>query len=1519
MAGDGEHEEQAPGTADGADAADVGDAPGPPATPAGHGGEAQRAERLAKIDALTAAGIDVHPYRFDRTATAGALHDRYPGLDPDSHTGETVRVAGRLGSIRAQGFLSFATLHDESGDVQLFFERDRLVPEAATVLDALDTGDWVGAEGEVVTTRRGELSIDVTQLWILTKSLHPLDAHQGITDPDVRARHRELDLVTNPGTKRVFDTRIAIVAAMRAQLQSEGFVEVETPILQAQAGGAIARPFQTHSNALDIDLSLRIAPELYLKRLVVGGYEKVFELGRDFRNEGIDTRHSPEFTAMEAYMALADVHDGMDLTERIITNAAMAATGRYDFHQGDLAIDLSPGWPRRQLLDLIEEAIGQRLHPSMDVAEIRPVLDGLGIEWEEDWGGGRLIFEIYDKQVQATLVGPMFVVGYPTEISPLARRSPADPTIADRFELLIGGRELANGYSELNDAVEQRQRFEHEAELVARGDVEAHPADMEFLAALELGLPPTGGIGIGVDRLVMLIAGAAAIRDVILFPILRPEQGPRHSTRATLEARARADEITPTDVAAEHLVPDRIQLEIARGDRVVVVSDLHLSDTMTDAAANCTGVLVDVVRTWTGGGAVVIAGDGFELLAGQDPTIGPILDTHAGFCTALREWVDADETRHLVVLSGNHDGRIAWDAATVEALVERIGVTDVALSLDLVVQTDEGPEKVHVVHGNQDDPYNTFLDPRAPIDTPFGHHVVRQILPELAPASQPGDLLEGLRWLDDAGAVTDMLASRLLYRKVLWRAWWLLVPFLAAIVLRAAAFLPGVSRLLRLNAEGWLVGLGAAAVGVSLLGALVVDITMLRVNKAITATANADQVEIEGHNSRQRERAGVLVTEGYAGLVTGHTHEPELTVVGGGFYANSGCGVESVGAVPAHFGLPRPYLGVLRCSRVELVGREDLEVSLLVGEIPVPSSSRLEEAVARSHSELPRVPVVVAALPAGPTWPLDADRLGSWRHRRRTRRITAGLMVAAGVLDIVGAFLPALVDDVDNVEKLVPFHAHHVAGVLGILAGVALIGLALPILRGYRPAYLATVAVLCVSVVSMLGHSSHLFQAAFGVGVLLWLLSRHHQFRVMPSGRSRWRVWGLTLALGAVALAGVLMAALDEDEQLTRNGIALGVGVLVLIAILAARPGRWKPVEGEDRADAVDRARAIVAEHGGDTLDYFALRDDKEFLFTGDGLVAYTVLDRTMLISPDPIGPAEQRAEMMTDAVELAERNGWDVTVLAANASWLPIYHALGMNEIYMGDEAVVDCSAFSLDGRAMKSLRGTWNRVEKLGYRVEMLDPTEIDADLEAALTQLMTETRQGGAERGFSMTLSRIFDRRDTGLLLAVCVDPDGRPVAFNQYIPARDIGGWSLDLMRRTDDPDAPNGLTDFVVIETIRWMQAKGQRGLCLNFAVMRAVLAGELGDGPWRKVEERTLHHFSETMQIESLWKFNEKYGPVWRPRYVVTDAKVERARAGIAIARAESVAELPVVGRFLTPPESHPADDELVGAGEPTA
>ncbi len=482
------------------------------------------AERRKKRDVLAEHGIDPYPLRFDRTATAGELHAGHADLAPDTHTGEVARVAGRVASIRGHGKLSFLTLQDTSGTIQLLLQADGLSEEATTVLANVDLGDWVGAEGEVITSRRGELSIAVTGLAMLSKALRPLpDKWHGLSETDTRYRQREVDLLANPDSRAVFDIRFKAVAALRRQLMEEDFVEVDTPILQPQAGGALARPFLTHSNALDIDLSLRIAPELYLKRLVVGGYERVFEIARNFRNEGIDTRHSPEFTALEAYRAFGDVNDGMDLTERLIVGAARAATDRLTFSVGERSIDLSPGWPRRNMVEWLSEEVGQRLHPSDPVEDVRAVCDRLGVPTQPEWGSGKLIFELYDTILLPTIMDPVFVVGFPVEVSPLARRSDADPTLADRFELCIDAREFANGYSELNIPEEQQERFHEEAKAAAHGDLEAMPADMAFVRALEYGLPPTSGIGIGVDRLVMLLSEVEAIRDVILFPMLRPE------------------------------------------------------------------------------------------------------------------------------------------------------------------------------------------------------------------------------------------------------------------------------------------------------------------------------------------------------------------------------------------------------------------------------------------------------------------------------------------------------------------------------------------------------------------------------------------------------------------------------------------------------------------------------------------------------------------------------------------------------------------------------------------------------------------------------------------------------------------------------------------------------------------------------------------------------------------------------------------------------------------------------------
>jgi lysyl-tRNA synthetase class 2 len=469
-------------------------------------------------------GINPYPTRFERSATLAELQSAHSGLAPDTRTGEVARVAGRVVSMRGHGRLRFATVEDGSGTVQLMFQADHLPDDAAAVEALVDLGDWVGVTGEVITSRRGQLSVDVSGLEILAKALRPLpDRWYGLSEAETRYRQREVDLLANKESRRVFDIRFKTLSILRDRLEAQDFVEVETPILQPQAGGAIARPFFTHANALDTEFSLRIAPELYLKRLVVGGYERVFEIARNFRNEGIDTRHSPEFTALEAYRAFGDFRDGMDLTEHLITEAAQGAAGRLEFSFGGQRIDLTPPWPRRDLLDMLEERLGERVHPSMPVEDLRKISEAHDVAYLPSWGPGKLVFELYDKVLMSQTAGPVFIYHYPTEVSPLARRSLEDPTVTDRFELVIVGRELANGYSELNDPDEQAKRFEAEAEAAGRGDAEAHPADTAFVRALEYGLPPTSGIGIGIDRLIMLFAEVPAIRDVILFPIMRPE------------------------------------------------------------------------------------------------------------------------------------------------------------------------------------------------------------------------------------------------------------------------------------------------------------------------------------------------------------------------------------------------------------------------------------------------------------------------------------------------------------------------------------------------------------------------------------------------------------------------------------------------------------------------------------------------------------------------------------------------------------------------------------------------------------------------------------------------------------------------------------------------------------------------------------------------------------------------------------------------------------------------------------
>lgn len=509
-----------------------------------------RREKLEKIRAL---GVEPYGQKFDWDHHAADIRKEAETLEKE----EThVRIAGRIMIRRGQGKTAFCVLRDQSGDIQVYFKRDELPENEWALFKLVDIGDILGIEGTVFTTHTGELTVRVIHFTMLSKSLRPLpEKWHGLTDKEQRYRQRYLDLIMNPEVRETFVKRAAMMSAIRKWYTDHGFLEVETPVLQPLYGGANAKPFTTHFNALDMTMYLRIAPELYLKRLLVGGYERIFEITRNFRNEGMDTRHNPEFTAIETYQAYGDIEDVINQTEQIVAACAMASYGSMKFTYEDTEIDVTPPWPRLTMAEAVKKYTGEDFDACQTIEEARVIADKLHVEYGEFDGFGKILSECFDAYVEEHLIQPVHITKHPIEVSPLSKLDTKDPRYTIRFESYIYGRELANGFSELNDPIDQRKRFELQVEERKHGDDEAHPIDEDFLTALEYGMPPTGGLGIGLDRLFMLMTNSASIRDVLLFPAMKPETALEKKTAQEAERLAKEADDEPIDFSKVEIEP----------------------------------------------------------------------------------------------------------------------------------------------------------------------------------------------------------------------------------------------------------------------------------------------------------------------------------------------------------------------------------------------------------------------------------------------------------------------------------------------------------------------------------------------------------------------------------------------------------------------------------------------------------------------------------------------------------------------------------------------------------------------------------------------------------------------------------------------------------------------------------------------------------------------------------------------------------------------------------------------------
>jgi lysylphosphatidylglycerol synthetase-like protein (DUF2156 family) len=988
-----------------------------------------------------------------------------------------------------------------------------------------------------------------------------------------------------------------------------------------------------------------------------------------------------------------------------------------------------------------------------------------------------------------------------------------------------------------------------------------------------------------------------------------------------------------------------VSINVALGRRVMVVGDLLLPSTPSPSSLAACRDIAQTLSEWQGPGIVVVCGQLVAHGCPEAPGPAEVLSLHRDLTAAFRSFAARPETQIMVVLP-----EPAEHGELVDALTE-LGVA-VHPAIDFECVTGAGIRKVLVRAGTQRPDLAQPVDVAPDDERPWLVGMERLDDPRQARRFVTSRLLyRRLRrylWVPPLVLAAIALLLRLEFvvdglghvfrsprqQRALEHAYaasWF-SRFLVTVLL-AFALLAVLGVVVALTSRGIWRALGG--------GDLASPWASGGGRPQGTQPTASSLINVGARDALDATR--LAIEGGASGLVAGGALVPELTHLDTGFFACPGATSELVHEHRGRFGLPPTFLHHRQSATVEIETGADLHVRLMQAEVDLPMATLGERLITcdtivkgRTHAaELH--PELVASWPGGASWP-PAPEVAADRIRvRRIRRMAATALFVAGLIDLLSAFTEPLRDHLHLIQQYLPIGVAQAAGALVALSGIGMVMLSRGVLRGQRRSWMMAVALLATTLALHLVHAIDVINLLVGAAVLILFIVQRERFRAQTeqgtivSAVLILLIGGVTATLGAfvgVEVAGrvhhhplpgwpdVLLGSVERligvqsiafppniNRYASWSLLAVGITLVVFALYVLTRPvvdRRILTGRGTvGRRAAEIRARDIVRRHGTGTLDYFALRDDKQWFFHRDSMVAYAILGGVCLVSPDPIGPFSERAHVWDAFRRYVDRHGWGLGVMGAGEEWLPTYQASGMRFLYIGDEAVVDPRQFSLEGGKMKGLRQAVNRVARYGYTVRFLDPAKLVPEDAARLVELMAKNRRGEQERGFSMMLGRLFDSRDSGLLLTLVEGPDGAPVAMCQFVPSPAIGGYSLDLMRR-DPGEHPNGLLDFALCSTIAHLKEIGMKGLSLNFAALRSVLEGESGDGVTQRVERWALRRLSGVLQIETLWRFNAKYEPTWLPRYIVFDSAEQFVPVVVQIMRAESLTEMPVIGRLLT-------------------